>query len=1281
MWIVRLALRRTYTFTVMSILILVLGVGAIFTMPTDIFPEVNIPVVSVIWSYTGISPDDMEKRVITIAERAMTTTVAGIEHMESQSYNGFGAIKIYFQPGTRIEEAVAEVTSIQQTILRVLPPNITPPLIIRYSANSVPVIQLAIKSTTQPEEVLYDQALNFIRQPLATVQGASIPLPYGGKPRQIMVDLNLKALYAKGLSPNDVSNALNLQNLILPAGTVKFGTEELLVKLNSSPDVVSAFNDLPIRGQPDGSIVRMRDVAQIHDGYAVQTNIVRQDGERGALLSVLKSGGASTLQIVNRLKARLVQVRAGLAPGLEVQELFDQSVFVKAAVNGVVKEAVIAACLTAIMILVFLGSWRSTLIIATSIPLSILISLLLLDALGYTINIMTLGGLSLAVGILVDDATVELENMHRNLGLPERPSLTHAILNGAQQIATPAFVATLSICIVFVSVVFLTGPAKFLFTPLALAVVFAMMASYFLSRTLVPVMAHFLLGAEVKLYQEESEHEQAAHRQSSDQKLPSAPPPGQNGGKEDGGKNRGADADNTDAKAKTDDGKPAHKDWVWRLHERFNKHFDRFRDRYRGALEWSLDHRPLVIALFVVLFGVSACLTPFIGRDFFPQVDAGQFSLHVRAPAGTRIEVTEEVFQAVENYIRQVVPKEEIKLILDNIGLPVGGVNLAFSSTATIGSTDGDILVALTEKHKPTWDYIRRLRRELPERFPGIDFYFEPADITSQILNFGLPAPIDVQVTGPGRNAKDNHKVTQEIAARVAKLDGAVDVHIHQLLDAPQINVNVDRQRAIQLGLTQSDVANALLISLSSTAQIARNYWVNPQNGVNYAVAVQTKQYDIEDANALNNTPIVVPNQPGAQPQLLLNLASTKRDASPLVISHYNIQPAYDVYADVQDRDLGGLADDIKKIVEEYQPPPPGFFQGLLAKLRPGGGQKKPGGQDQPQPQQSSQSQPSPPPQPQASPSAQAGGEQPPQSPPPPPAGGGGDSNAGSSQGLVGGTQDGKAKLPKGSEIAIRGQVQSMNEAFTKLGIGIVFAVLLVYLLMVVNFQSWLDPLIIITALPGAGSGILWMLFATGTTFSVPSLMGAIMCIGVATSNSILMITFANDQRLAGSDAHAAALEAGYTRLRPVLMTALAMILGMIPMSLGLGEGGEQNAPLGRAVIGGLLVATVTTLVFVPVMYSILRRKDIPVRSVEEVDLLFTEDEPEYQMAHAAADRDQHGGTNGRDDGHRDGGDRRRDPSPQPAGAREGDGDGNGGNGHPRPNRVGEREGGNGQRH
>ena len=1238
MWIVRLALRRPYTFTVMALLIFVLGLLAFFTMSTDIFPDIDIPVVSVIWSYTGISPSDMEKRVIFIAERAMTTTVNGIEHMESQSMNGVGVIKVYFQPNVKIAEAVAEVTSIQQTILRVLPPNITPPLIIRYSASSVPVLQIAAGSKTLSEQELYDFDLNFLRQQLATVQGASIPLPYGGKPRQIMVDIDSTKLYAKGISPNDVTNALNAQNLILPAGSVKIDKNEYLVKLNGSPDAVSAFNDLPVK-VVNGSIVYMRDVAQVHDGYAVQQNIVRKDGQRATLLSVLKSGGASTVDIVKRVKARLDQIRAGFPAGFDAQQLFDQSVFVTAAVQGVLREAAIAACLTAIMILMFLGSWRSTLIIAVSIPLSILVSLLCLDALGYTLNVMTLGGLSLAVGILVDDATVEIENIHRNLGINNKP-LTKAVLDGAQQIAVPAFVATLSICIVFVSVVFLTGPAKYLFTPLALAVVFAMITSYLLSRTLVPVMVHFLLNPEVALYREESANEQGhaspgkkdeeeqtelplqRHEHQEQLELPEGKGAAESKGEAEGKRvatngagHPGQDAPeatgavalqpeyaqpregwepdgaapNTDGQGGAKEGggqeKPAHKDWVWRIHERFNHHFENFKNGYGNMLAWALEFRAATIIAFLCLFALSLVLVPFVGRDFFPQVDAGQFRLHVRTPAGTRIEHAEVVFGQVEDYIKTVVPKSELRTIIDNIGLPVGGVNLAFSDSATIGSTDGEIQVALNPDHKtPVWTYISRLRRELPAKFPSVTFFFQPADIVSQILNFGLPAPIDIQVTG---RSKDNFALAHQIAGKVSQISGAVDVNVHQLVDAPQFDVNMDRQNAIQLGMTANDVANSLLIALSSSGQTARNYWVNPVNGVNYLVAVQTPQYRVDSLNSLNNIPVSVAGL--AQPQLLANLSTYKRDVEPEVINHYNVQPTFDVYANVQNRDLGTVSDAISDVIAQLDPKLPWWkemlpFQPFLSAHVPG---------------------------------MKDFFKLPP------------------------------SKLPKATLVEVRGQVQSMNTAFEKLGIGIVFAVMLVYFLMVVNFQSWLDPMIIIMALPGAFSGILWMLFATHTTFSVPSLMGTIMCIGVATSNSILLITFANDQRLEeGASALDAALSAGTTRLRPVLMTALAMILGMIPMSLGLGEGGEQNAPLGRAVIGGLLFATATTLFFVPVMYSIFRKKEIETISEGDAKLLFEENEPEYQMAvkgkdgangkngqghHGKNGHDSHDGENGQE--------------------------------------------------
>ena len=1053
MWIVQLALRRPYTFVVMAILILLLGIVTVQRAPTDVFPTIDIPVVSVIWSYSGISPDDMEKRIVTVSERAATTTVNDIEHIESQSLPGVSVIKFYFQPGAKVEAGVAQLTSITQTILRVLPPGITPPLIIRYSASSVPILQLGLSSKTLSEQQLYDNGTNFVRTGLSAVQGASIPLPYGGKPRQIMVDLDMQALVAKGLSPIDVSNAINAQNLILPAGTAKMGGSEYNVRLNSSPDAIVDLNDLPIKFV-GGAAIRVGDVANVHDGHAVQNNIVRENGRRSALLSVLKNGDASTLDVVSRIRQTLPKVQATLPPALKIEQLFDQSVFVRAAVTGVVKEAVIAACLTAIMILLFLGSWRSTLIVATSIPLSILSSIIILGALGQTMNVMTLGGLALAVGILVDDATVEIENVHRNMGMGKK--LTTAILDGAQQIAAPTFVSTLSICIVFVPVAFLQGAVRSLFLPLAMAVVFAMLSSYLLSRTLVPVMVKMLLKKEAEMYTE-GEHAQGG----------TGP--------------------------------------IWKLHYIFNGGFEKMRTAYRSVLEWALHHRMVTVGAFGVFFLLSFGLLPFIGQDFFPTVDAGQFRLHVRAPAGTRIEETERLFSRVEQTIRETVPAKELDMMLDNIGLPVGGVNLAFSDSVTIGPADGEILVSLKEgAHAPTPEYVKTLRTKLEKTYPGATFFFQPSDIVTQILNFGLPAPIDIQVTG---RSPLNYAMAEEISAKVRGVQGAADVHVHQVVNTPEIRINVDRTRAQEVGLTQRDVANSALLSLAGSGQAAPNYWLDPKNGVSYIVAVQTPQYEVNSIADLGNTSVVS----NGQQQLLSNLSTFGRGKSAQVISHYNVQPVFDIYANIQGRDLGGVSRDISAILKTYD-----------------------------------------------------------------------------------------KKLPRGTSVVMRGQVSSMNSAFLGLGFGLLFAILLVYFLMVVNFQSWLDPFIIITALPGALSGILWILFVTQTTFSVPSLMGAIMCIGVATANSILLVTFANGRRAEGDDAFQAALAAGYTRLRPVIMTAAAMIIGMLPMALGLGEGGEQNAPLGRAVIGGLSVATFTTLFFVPIIYSALRKKQPTVDHDEE---------------------------------------------------------------------------------
>jgi multidrug efflux pump subunit AcrB len=1084
MWIVRLALRRPYTFTVMAILIVLMGIVTITRMATDIFPKIDIPVVSVIWSFPGVAPEEMEKRFVTVTERAMTTTVNDIEHIESQSYNGVSVIKVFFHEGAKVEAGVAQVTSITQTLLRILPPGTTPPLILQYSASNVPILQLGLTSKTLSEQQLYDLGLNFIRTQLATVQGAQVPLPYGGKSRQVMVDIDPQKLFGKGLSPADVSNALNAQNVILPAGTQKIGDREYNVRLNSSPELLQRLNDLPIK-QVNNAIVYIRDVAHVRDGFAVQTNIVAQNRVRSALLTVLKSASASTLDIISRVKAALPRIKATLPPELDITQLFDQSIFVRAAINGVVKEGVIAACLTALMILLFLGSWRSTLVVATSIPLSILCSVIILSALGQTLNLMTLGGLALAVGILVDDATVEIENIHRNLAM--KKPMVRAILDGAAQIAVPAFVSTLCICIVFVPIFFLSGTARFLFQPLAMAVIFAMLASYLLSRTVVPTMVRFLLRE---------------HLDEIDTSL------AQSVGGSDGGEEKIANRSRENPTAPRLSGLGQIFGFLSWIHEKFNHVFEKLRARYVNALRWCLEHRRLVFGAMGAMVLVSFALVPFLGRDFFPAVDAGQFRLHVRAPAGTRLESTQERFFQVGNAIREVIPPNEIQNVLDNIGLPSSGINLAFGDSSTISSADGEILVALNPNHKPTAQYVRILREKLHRDFPDMEFFFSAPDIVGQILNFGIPAPIDIQITG--RDPK-GYDIANEIKTRVAQIPGAVDTHVHQLVHGPDLRVNVNRTRAEQIGLTQNNVAQTMLISLSSSGQTAPNYWLNFQNGVNYQVAVQTPQYKMDTLQDLKNTPVVAPGLP--RPELLGNLATIERRESPVIVNHYNVQPVFDVLANVQGRDLGGVADGVAKVVDSF-----------------------------------------------------------------------------------------KSKLPRGTFLSIRGQVQSMNSSFAGLGAGLIFAIVLVYFLMAVNFQSWTDPFIIIMALPGALCGIIWMLFITGTTLNVPSLMGAIMAIGVATANSILVVTFANDERCAHENKSAfdAALAAGFTRLRPVIMTALAMIIGMLPMSLGLGEGGEQNAPLGRAVIGGLLVATVTTLFFVPLVYSLLRKKEFTCDEDEE---------------------------------------------------------------------------------
>ncbi len=1083
MWIVRLALGRPYTFVVMAVLIAILGGVAITTMPVDIFPYIDIPIVSVLWFYPGLGPEEMEKRVSTNFERTLTANVADIEHIESQSYNGYAVIRVYFHPNVKIDMAVAQTSATAQTQLRNMPPGMFPPNILKYDAASVPVLQLGLSSKTLREQEIFDIGNNFIRTPLGTVQGASVSYPFGGKQRQVMVDLNLDELYAKQLAPIDVSNALNIQNLILPTGTAKIAKTEYQVRVNSSPILLDELNNLPIK-TVNGATVYMKDVAQVHDGYAVQNNIVRTNGSRGVLITVTRNGQASTLSIVNAVKSALPNILNNVTPELKVTALADQSVFVRASIQGVLREAAIAAGLTALMILLFLGSWRSTLIVCISIPLSVLTSLCILSLLGETINVMTLGGLALAVGILVDDATVEIENTHRNIAM--RKPLVRAVLDGASQIAVPTFVATLSICIVFVPVLMLTGTAKFLFTPLAMAVVFAMLASYLLSRTLVPTMMAYLLESELDIYRE---------------------------------------------------GHSAGTGIIWRTHHLFNALFEKLRYRYMGLLNWSLNHRGRVLAAFMAFSIASLGLAALIGEDFFPAVDAGQMRLHARAPAGTRIEQTELRFAALEREIRAVIPPRELDMMIDNIGIPNSWPAIAQGDIPTISAADGEILISLNkEKHGPTKIYENLLRKQLREKFPDMAFFFQPADITSQIVNFGLPAPIDLQVVG--NNATANYKIAQSLAARISRIPGAADVHVHQVVEQPEIRVNVDRTKASELGLTQRDVTNSMLISLSGSATVAPNFWMNWTNGVQYTVGVQTPQYRLDSLDALLRTPISVatdaesgvtpmsmsgaaggsgsfvgasPNgssqaygNPGAMSgstQLLSNLATIQRDYAPVIVNHYNVLNVFDVYANVSRRDLGGVGTEVRGIMRDVTP-----------------------------------------------------------------------------------------HLPRGTTLALRGQVATMEASFYRLALGMIFAVALVYLLMTVNFQSWLDPFIILTALPGAMAGILWMLFLTGTTLSVPSLMGSIMCIGVATANSILIVTFANDEREM-SNAKDAMLAAGYARMRPVLMTATAMILGMLPMALGLGEGGEQNAPLGRAVIGGLMFATVTTLFVVPIIYSYMRHK------------------------------------------------------------------------------------------
>lgn len=1044
MWIVRLALRRPYTFVVLSILIVIMGALAIVRTPTDIFPNINIPVVSIIWSYNGLVPDDMADRIVSVTERSLTTTVDNIEHIESQSLYGVAVVKVFLQPNASVEQGIAQITAVSQTQLRQLPVGTTPPLILAYSASSVPVLQLALSGGNLSEQQLNDYGLNFIRTQIITVPGASVPYPYGGKQRQVQVDLNTTALQSKGLSPLDVVNAISLQNLILPTGTSKIGSREYDVSIpNAAPQTIDDLNSIPIK-TIGSTTIYIRDVAWVRDGFPPQTNIVKVNGQRSVLLTIQKAGDASTLDVISGVKAILPQIRATVPPQLQISPLADQSIFVKGAISGVVRETLIAACLTALMILTFLGSWRSTLIIATSIPLAILTSIIAFSALGETINIMTLGGLALAVGILVDDATVEVENINRNRRAEPGKDMDEVVLDSASQIATPAFVSTLSICIVFAPMFLLSGVARYLFVPLAEAVVFAMLASYVLSRTIVPTMAKYLLRGD-------DEEKRSASRNP-----------------------------------------------LVRLQKRFEAAFERFRGHYRGLLEGCLHHRTVfLIAFFATCLGSLAILIPWLGRDFFPNVDSGTFKLHVRAPTGMRIEETANLCDLVERLIRQQIPAGEVQSVIDNIGLPYSGINLSYSNSAPVGTSDADILVTLSVDHHPTDNYIHQLRLTLPKEFPGVSFAFLPADMVGQILNFGLPAPIDVQVLG--NDLEGNRLYADTLLEKMKYVPGTADLRIQQPFDEPYLRFRVERTKAEELGFSAHDIAQNLLVSLSGSFQTSPSFWVDPQDRVSYQIATQTPQYRADTLQDIQNIP-VTGTDPTAPPSLMASLVSMQRGTGMAVVSHYDIAPVIDIFGAVSGRDLGGVSGDINKIIDTM-----------------------------------------------------------------------------------------RQQLPRGSRVVVRGQVQTMRESYIRLLSGLAFSIVLVYLLIVVNFQSWLDPFIMISALPAALAGIAWFLFVTHTTLSVPALMGAIMCMGVATSNSILVVSFATEKTQEGSDSVSAALEAGFTRFRPVLMTALAMIIGMVPMALGLGDGGEQNAPLGRAVIGGLLFATVSTLFFVPAFFSLLQ--------------------------------------------------------------------------------------------
>ncbi|GAB2537067.1 efflux RND transporter permease subunit [Rhodanobacter koreensis] len=1057
--IVRIALSRPYTFIVLALLILIIGPLSALRTPTDIFPDINIPVIAVVWQYTGLSPDQMEGRITSPYERVLTTTVNDVEHIEAKSIAGFGIVKIFFQPGVNVATANAQVTAVSQTLLKQLPAGITPPLILNYNASTVPIIQLALSGKGLSEQNLGDQALNILRPQLVTVAGAAVPYPYGGKTRQVQIDVDPAALQARGLSAADVATALAAQNLIVPVGTEKIGTFEYTLLLNNSPNDLADLGNLPVK-TVNGTTIYIRDVAHVLDGSPPQTNIVHVNGGRSVLMSVLKNGSASTLAIVAGIKQRLQDAKATLPDNLQIAPIGDQSIFVRAAITGVAREGVIAAALTSLMILLFLGSWRSTVIIAVSIPLAILASIAALSAIGETLNIMTLGGLALAVGILVDDATVTIENI--NWHLENGKQVEPAILDGAAQIVTPAFVSLLCICIVFVPMFFLEGVARFLFVPMAEAVMFAMIASFILSRTLVPTMAKYLLHPHMD--------EQGNHLQEQRSTHPLA-----------------------------------------RFQQGFERRFEKIRGGYHGLLALALQHQRVFVTGFLAFVVLSFALVPMLGRNFFPDVDAGQILMHVRAPVGTRLEQSAKLFAQIQQSVKRIIPAAELGTLVDNIGLSSSSINNTYNNTGTISSADGDIQIALNEGHSPTAGYVKTMREQLPHQFPGVSFSFPPADIVSQILNFGSPAPVDVQIRGPSLPA--NFAYADSLLSKIRRIPGVVDARIQESQANPGFNIDVDRTQAQLLGITEGDVTNSLVVNLAGSSQVAPTYWLNPQNRISYPIVMQTPQYKLDSLAALNNLSITGKN---GQPQVLGGLATISRHNTNAVVDQYNIQPVVQIFASTQGRDLGGVSSDIQQLLDQT-----------------------------------------------------------------------------------------KEQLPKGAHVDLLGQVQTMNNSFSGLLFGLLGALVLIYLLIVVNFQSWADPFVIITALPAALAGIVWILFATHTPLSVPALTGAIMCMGVATANSILVVSFCRERLAATGDAHLAALEGGFVRFRPVCMTALAMIIGMAPMALGLGEGGEQNAPLGRAVIGGLIFATCATLIFVPVVFRIIHARDghatVPTPSGEPV--------------------------------------------------------------------------------